>query len=164
MDELLNSAEFWHWWVGGAVLLGIEIVTGTFALLWAAMAAGVVGVILFFFPGLGWEAQFLLFALLAVSSAAGWYLYQKSQPPTETDQPSLNRRGTQYIDRHFTLEDAVVNGQGKLRIDDTIWKIEGEDMPEGTKVRVTGLDGTMLRVERADRPVATDRPAPAEGQ
>ena len=162
--EYLGQLEFWHWWVIGAALLGIEIVTGTFALLWMAVSAGVVGIVLFFFPGLAWEGQFLFFAVFAVVFAIGWHQYQKHRGPIETDQPSLNRRGTQYIDRTFTLDAAIENGQGKLRIDDTIWKIDGEDLPEGTKVRVTGVDGTHLKIERADQPAAAGQPAPQEGK
>jgi membrane protein implicated in regulation of membrane protease activity len=56
----------------------------------------------------------------------------------------------QYVGRDFTLAAPVVNGQGKLSIDDTIWKVEGEDLPEGTQVRVVGVDGTILRIERAE--------------
>ena len=99
--------------------------------------------------GLDWKVQLIVFAVSAVAVALGWRAYRKRRPAAETDQPALNRRGTQYVDRHFTLEEPIVNGQGKLRIDDTIWKIQGEDLPEGTKVRVAGVDGTLLRIERA---------------
>ena len=67
--------------------------------------------------------------------------------PTETDQPRLNRRGEQYLGRVFTLEHPVVNGLGKIRVDDSTWKISGPDCSEGTQVRVVGVDGVVLRVE-----------------
>ncbi|HHO67888.1 MAG TPA: NfeD family protein, partial [Gammaproteobacteria bacterium] len=67
----------------------------------------------------------------------------------DTDQPTLNRRGEQYIGRVFTLETPLVNGMGKIRIDDTTWKIEGPDCEPGTRIRVTGVDGTILKVEPA---------------
>ena len=31
-----------------------------------------------------------------------------------------------------------------------IWKIEGEDLEAGTRIAVTGVDGTVLRVGPAD--------------
>jgi membrane protein implicated in regulation of membrane protease activity len=61
----------------------------------------------------------------------------------------LNRRGEQYVGRLFTLQEAVVNGVGKLQVDDTTWRISGVDLPAGRKVRVAGVDGTTLRVEAA---------------
>ncbi len=30
-----------------------------------------------------------------------------------------------------------------------MWKVVGADLPEGTQVRVTGVDGTVLAVEPA---------------
>ncbi len=58
----------------------------------------------------------------------------------------LNRRGAQYVGRLFTLEQPIVNGVGKLRVDDTTWKIIGEDCPVGTRVRVSGVESTVLKV------------------
>ncbi|HEX9770190.1 MAG TPA: NfeD family protein, partial [Kiloniellales bacterium] len=107
-----------------------------------------VGLILLVFGGLGWEPQFLIFAVFTVVSAVGWRAYLRRHP-TESDRPALNRRGEQYVGRTFTLEEAIVNGQGKIHVDDSTWKIEGDDLPAGTRIRVTGVDGTVLKVEPA---------------
>ena len=38
---------------------------------------------------------------------------------------------------------------GKVKVDDSTWKIEcAEDLPKGAKVKVTALDGTILKVEK----------------
>jgi inner membrane protein len=144
----LEQAEFWHWWIAGIVFLVIETFAPGAIFLWMGVAAGVVGLILLIFADLGWEYQFLIFAVFSVVSAVGWraYLYRH---PTKSDRPALNRRGEQYVGRTFTLEEAIVNGQGKIRVDDSTWKIEGADLPAGTRIRVTGADGTVLKVEPA---------------
>jgi len=49
----------------------------------------------------------------------------------------------------FTLEEPIVNRHGKIRVDDSTWKIEGDDCRPGTNVRVVGVDGVVLKVERA---------------
>jgi len=67
-------------------------------------------------------------------------------PPTK---PTLNRRGAQYIGRTFTLDEPIANGIGKIRVDDSTWKIEGTDCPAGSKVKVVGIDNTVLKVEAA---------------
>lgn len=144
----LTGIVFWHWWVAGIVLLGIEIFAPGFWFLWMAVAAGVVGAILYFLPDMIWEWQVLLFAVLSVSSMIGWRAYQRRNP-TVSDQPNLNRRGAQYVGRVFTLDEAIVNGTGKIRVDDTTWKVSGDDQPLGAKVKVTGVDGTVLTVEPA---------------
>ena len=51
--------------------------------------------------------------------------------------------------RVFTLDAFIINGIGKIRVDDSTWKIDGADCPSGTKVRVAGIENTVLKVEVA---------------
>jgi membrane protein implicated in regulation of membrane protease activity len=144
----LEEIEFWYWWVAAVVLIVVEVFAPGTVALWMAVSAAVVGLLLLAVPDLTWEIQLLIFAVLSVATVVGWRAYQLRYP-TETDQPALNRRGEQYVGRVFTLSEAIVNGTGKIHVDDTMWKVEGEDLPEGTQIRVTGVDGTLLTVEPA---------------
>lgn len=147
--DWLAPVEYWHWWVLGVVLLILEVFSPGAFFLWLGLAAGVVGIALLVLPDLGWQLQLLLFAVLSVVSIVVGRIWLKRHP-IETDLPTLNRRGEQYIGRVFTLEVPVVNGNGKIRVDDTTWKIRGDDRPPGSRVRVTGVDGTVLLVGDAD--------------
>jgi membrane protein implicated in regulation of membrane protease activity len=138
--------EFWHWWIAAVVLLVLEVFAPGSVFLWMATAAGMTGLLLLLASGLTWEYQLLAFAVLTVASAVAWRAYLRRRP-IETDQPALNRRGEQYVGRVFNLDEAIVNGTGKIRVDDTTWKVEGADLPLDAKVRVTGVDGTVLTVE-----------------
>ena len=144
--EFLQTIEFWHWWVAAVALIIVEALVPGAVFLWLGVSAGVVGAILLAAPGLSWEIQVMIFAVLSVGSVFGWRVYQKSHP-TETDLPTLNRRGEQYIGRIITLDKAIVNRVGKVRLDDTSWKVEGGDLPAGTTVKVVGIDGVVLKVE-----------------
>jgi membrane protein implicated in regulation of membrane protease activity len=138
--------DFWHWWVLAVVLVVIEIIApGTAYFIWMGVAAGITGVVLMLAPALSWEWQLLIFSVFSIASIVLWRLYAKRNP-VQTDEPHLNRRGEQYIGRTFTLTEPIVNGLGKLRVDDTTWRIESNDLPAGTRVRVTGVNGTILRV------------------
>ena len=66
---------------------------------------------------------------------------------SRSDQPALNQRGTQAVGRVYLVEEAIVAGRGKVRVGDTLWAAEGCETPAGTPVRVTGVNGTVLRVE-----------------
>ena len=147
--ELLASIEFWHWWVAAIGLIIVEALAPGAIFLWLGVSAGVVGAILLAVPGLSWEYQVLIFAVLSVGSVIGWRAYHKRHP-TESDLPTLNRRGEQYVGRVITLDNAIVNRGGKVRLDDTTWKVEGDDLPAGALVKVIGVDGVVLRVEEAD--------------
>ncbi len=143
-----EEIEFWHWWVAAIVLVIVEIFAPGTVALWMAVSAAAVGFLLLAVPELTWQTQLIVFAVLSVATVIGWRTYQLRYP-TVSDQPTLNRRGEQYVGRVFTLSEAIVNGTGKIHVDDTMWKVEGEDLPAGTQVRVTGVDGTLLTVEPA---------------
>ncbi len=145
----LAQLEFWHWWIAAFVFLIIEIFAPGVVFLWLAIAAGLVGFILLALPETTWQIQFLAFAVLSLISVYAGRTYLKKRP-IETDRPTLNRRGEQYIGRLFTLAEPMINGLGKIQVDDSTWKIEGgTDLPEGAKVKVTAVDGTVLKVEPA---------------
>lgn len=149
MASLFQHIDHWSWWILAVALLVLEVFApGTF-FMWMGISAGVVGLLLLIVPGIGWEYQVLIFAGLSVASILIWRSYFRKHP-VHTDQPALNRRGQQYVGRTFTLDAPIVNGLGKLRVDDTSWKIEGSDCEAGSKVKVTGVDGVLLKVELID--------------
>ena len=47
------------------------------------------------------------------------------------------------------LVEPVKDGTGKVRVGDTVWLVHGSDAPAGASVRVTGVQGAVLTVERA---------------
>ncbi len=142
----METITFWHWWILGVALIGLEVFAPGAFFLWMGISAAVVGTILAIVPDLGWEYQVMLFAIFSIVSIALWKRYQ-TKNPVESDHPTLNRRGEQYIGRTFTLEEPIVNGMGKIKVDDSIWKISGNDCTAGTKIKVTGIDGTIFKVE-----------------
>ena len=140
---------FWHWFVVGLALLVAEVLLGTgYFLIFVAAAALIVGVLAWLMPGLvGWQAQVVLFGVLSVASFFVWRRFSPGNPAS--DQPALNRRGQSYVGRTFTLSAPIVNGVGKLHVDDSQWRISGADADAGTQVKVVAVDGATLRVERA---------------
>ncbi len=143
-----EALQFWHWWLLAVVLLTVELTAvGSFFLLWVAFAAAVTGGVMLV-AELSWQAQFGMFAVLSGVSMFLWHRFRPAAAPS--DQPTLNRRGDSYVGRTFTLHEPIANGVGKLHVDDTQWRISGPDVSAGSKVRVTGVEGTTLKVEKAD--------------
>jgi membrane protein implicated in regulation of membrane protease activity len=137
----------WNWFIAGGILLALEVLLpGTF-MLWlglAAIATGVIGWIL----SMSWQAQIVVFAILAVISVL---LGRKFNPGAEvdSDKPFLNRRADAFVGRVFTLDEPIVSGTGRVRVDDTTWRVTGPDCPAGTKIRVEKADGATLIVAKA---------------
>jgi inner membrane protein len=136
---------FWHWLVVAAGFAVVEVALPAMVCIWLAAAALGTAAIAWFVPGLGWEYQALAFAALAVASVAvGRHAF--THPRQQSSEARLNRRAETYIGRTFTLERPIVDGRGRLKVDDTMWLVEGPDLPAGTRVQVTGVDNTLLRV------------------
>jgi len=145
--DILENLVFWHWLAFAAVLLIIEILAPMTFFLWMSIAAGIVGLAMLAF-NMSWEIQVLLFSVLSVIAIVASRIYLKKHP-IETDDSTLNRRGEQYIGKTYTLEKAIENGVGKVRVGDTLWRVEGDDMPAGEKVTVVSVDGNSFVVDAA---------------
>lgn len=143
-------ASDWFWWGMALGLFALEaLLPGTF-MLWLGFAAVGTGLIRLAWPAMDPTGQWLLFALLSlVAVAIGWYLRAR-HPQMHTDQPLLNRRADQLVGRVFALDAAIIDGRGRIKVDDAYWTAQGDDLPIGTRVRVLAVEGMALRVARAD--------------
>ena len=139
---------FWYWWVVAAILLGVEMLTGTFFFLWMAIAAAVTGLLSFVMPALDFNIQLFIFAVLGIVSLIVWKRYMLKSS-VESDHPHLNQRGAQYVGKNFVLIEAIENGRGKIKVADSPWRVESdEDCPLGATVKIVAVNGTMFKVVR----------------
>jgi membrane protein implicated in regulation of membrane protease activity len=147
MIEFLNGLEYWHWLAFGAALIALEIFVPSAIFLWPGIAGIVVGVLTLAAPGISGAVKLLVWAVLSLVMAAGWQIHRKNTK-SEIPASTINRRGEQYVGRHFTLATAMNNGTGELYVDDTRWKIVADhDIAAGKKVKVVAMEGTSFRVE-----------------
>ncbi|MBS0290243.1 MAG: NfeD family protein [Proteobacteria bacterium] len=148
MEQMLSQLVFWHWFALAVILGILDVAVGAnFFFVWCGVSAVLVGILKFILPHMNWEYQLLLFSIGVMASLVFWHHLQKHK--RLSDEPALNRRAEQYLGRIFTLEVAITHGRGKVRVADSLWLVTGPDMPEGTPVRVIGVDGTILKVEKA---------------
>jgi membrane protein implicated in regulation of membrane protease activity len=148
MGDFIPAIGSWFWWIAAGVLFILELMLPGVFFLWLGIAAVLTGAADLMFA-LGWQAELLLFSGLSlVLVLAGWPLLARFRKP-KSDAEHLNRRMDGYVGRVFVLEQALENGVGKLRIEDTLWTVEGPDLPAGTRVRVTAVSGMRLSVDAA---------------
>lgn len=145
----LEQLDYWHWFAFAVVLIILELFAPGAFFLWLGISAAIVGILMVIIPDMGWQYQLIIFAIFGTVSAVAWKAYQRKNPEV-TDRPTLNRRGEQYVGRTFTLSEPIVNNTGKIKVDDTVWKIEGDDCDAGARVTVTEADGAVLRVNKAE--------------
>jgi inner membrane protein len=136
-----------EWLIAGMVLLLLEVFAPGAFLIWFGLAALVVGALVWLIPVLPWQIQIIGFAALSVGLLLGYRAWRKRVPDSPDDQPLLNKRTEQMIGRVFTLEQAIVNGRGKIKVGDALWTVIGADQAVGSTVRVIGTRDQNLQVE-----------------
>ncbi|OFW82961.1 MAG: hypothetical protein A2018_00500 [Alphaproteobacteria bacterium GWF2_58_20] len=149
MDIVWWPLTFWHWLVLAVLLLGGEILTPSTYLVWPSSAAGFVGVLLFFAPGLPWQVQVTIFALASIASNFLWFRWQKDHPGGEGN-PNLNQRTRTFIGQKACVEQSFANGQGSVKVGDTVWQArmeDGSNPSQGTSVEIISSQGTILTVK-----------------
>lgn len=155
MEPILQQPA--AWWLGiGIALLVTEMLTGTFFFLFLGAGALVVALLVWTL-GIGALAQAVVFAISAAVAVAAW---MKIRPGTEprgdalAGAKDLNNRLARFIGREADLVEALRAGEGRIRLDDSFWTVSGDvalELPAGTRVRVTAVDGLRLHVEPVQR-------------
>ena len=147
MENFYDHLQWWHWWILAVILLILEVFSPAAFFMWMGFAAGVTGLVLLVAPNISWEIQILIFAVLSVVSVLVGRQWFRSNP-IETDQPILNQRGQELVGHVFeVVERPIENGEGRVRVGDTTWKVEGPDAAVGDRVRVVGVKSNTLQVE-----------------
>jgi len=131
------------------LLIAAETMAPGLFLLWLGLAAGVVFFIVWAMPELSVLGQVVLFVVFSFVSIAVYVKFFREKE-SESDQPLLNRRGEQLVDKVYNLETAIVNGQGRVKIGDAFWNVQGPDLPVNTAVRIVAVDSMNLRVIPAE--------------
>lgn len=148
MREIFGQIEFWHWLAFGGVIATLEMLVPGVWMLWFGLAAGLTGAVVFVFPAMAFPFQVLVFALFAVVAIVT-AVSMLRRHPIHSDKPALNDRAAAMAGQVFTLDSAIQDGVGHLTVGDSVWRIEGEDYMKGTKIRVVGIKGATLQVEKA---------------
>ncbi|MFA5968013.1 MAG: NfeD family protein [Sphingomonas sp.] len=135
-------------WMVLAVVLGLaELAIPGIYLVFAAMAAAIVGVATIAIPALPITAQLVLFCFWSVVTsliAYRWY----GNSSDDTADPMLNDRAARLIGEIVTVTEAIAQNQGRVKLGDSEWMARGPDLPAGTRARVIGVEATAVLVER----------------
>lgn len=146
MAEWLDSiSTHWFWLSLGLILGAAEMVAPGFFLMWLGLAAIIVGVLDYFLP-ITVAYQVAMFAILSVLTVFAGKKFLVNNP-IETDDPKLNDRGARLTGEIVTVVEAIADGQGRVKVGDTVWAARGTDAALGARVRVKGADGAVLLVE-----------------
>lgn len=152
MIALILAHPHIFWLTLGGLLLAAEMLGSNGYLLWSGVAGVVTGLLIWAIP-LSWEWQGTLFAVLTLLAAWLWSKWlrkrMRQQRPADAQ---LNQRGQQLVGRRLTLDSALENGRGHVRVGDSSWPvIADEDLAAGSKVEVVAVEGITLHIRVVSR-------------
>lgn len=148
MQQFFPFLGGWTWWIIAGLLLLVELVLPGVFFIWLAAAGVVIGV-LDIFLDLSWQIEIALFAVLSVVFV--YFVRPRFKLPGG-EPNNLNQRMYGYVGRSYVLDEAIINGRGKVRIDDTLWVVTGADRNKGEWVKVKSVDGASFAVEPVNGP------------
>lgn len=134
----------WNWMILAAILFVLEVTAPGIFFMWFGLAAIVTGLLAFALD-IGWQWQLVWFCLLSLAAVLLALKYLRKHP-LHSERPLLNERAVQHIGQCYDLIEPIVNGRGSVKIGDSIWRVEGPELPKGARVRILGANGTVLKV------------------
>jgi membrane protein implicated in regulation of membrane protease activity len=148
MDQIFPLLGPYFWWIVAGVLLLAEMAMPGFFMLWLALAAALTALLDLYFH-FSWAGEIFAFAALAFLCVLGSWRFVMSSRRMKSDSPHLNQRHHGLVGRTFILDLAIINGSGKIKVEDTLWDVDGPDLAVGARVKVLGVNGMRLIVEAA---------------
>jgi membrane protein implicated in regulation of membrane protease activity len=142
---------FWTWLAVGALLLALEVSTGSGYLLWPAASAGVVALLTLVLH-LGFPLEAVIFAVLTIATTVLARIYWP--PRKHSHGHDINDRGARLIGKIGETVGIFAAGQGRVFVDGAEWSAELADddtgPPPGARVQIVEVvGGGRLKVRAA---------------
>lgn len=141
---------WWHWAVGGIVLIVAELVVPSFVLIWFGLGALVVALAVAL-GSIGFTLQLGLWLVVSLALVAGWFkLFKPSMHKTKVGMADANVIGEigMLVRAVAPFEKGAVRFQKPLLGND-VWEcIADEAIRSGERVRVVAVEGSFLKVGR----------------
>ncbi|MDR1947687.1 MAG: NfeD family protein [Desulfovibrio sp.] len=151
MLDLLQGADpFWVWLCAGGLLLALELLVGGSAFfLCISSAAFIPAAVAYMRPGLPWLWSLTLFAFLLVPASLAWLRFIRHRQAGRRSGEVLNERAGRLTGTEAILKEDSAGLKGRIRVEDSSWPyVCAEPLRKGDRVRITGAEGIMLRVEK----------------
>jgi len=147
--EAKMELVWWHWIVLGLLLIGVEMLTPTFFLLWFGLGAIATGLLVSILP-LGMAAQMGLWAVTSLAMTAAWMKWFKNPDRTGSGMAKQGVLGlTGLVSRPIPeLGEGEVMFQRPVLGADRWPALSDEPIAAGVKVRIVDVLGQTLKVER----------------
>jgi membrane protein implicated in regulation of membrane protease activity len=136
----------WWGWAILAALLGLaEIHAPGSYLIWIALGASLTAAADAVYH-LSITAQIVTMIFASSASCCVGYFTYRHVDRRQPDATALNQREMLLIGARGVVCSEITNGEGKVRLGDTVWLAEGPDLPAGTAVVVRSVRQARVQV------------------
>ncbi len=143
------SHPLWVWMGVGAILLAVEVMTGSGWLLWPAACAAVVGLITLTGIDLGFAGSVAVFAVLTIATSLAARRFAPGF--SRKDGDDINDRAGGLVGQTGVAAGAFADGEGRVLVNGSEWAArlqDGGEAAPGAKLTVVRmLDGAVLLVK-----------------
>lgn len=142
---------WWHWAVGGLVLILAELFIPSFVLIWFGLGALVVALALLLISDLPLTAQLALWLVVSLVLVVFWFkLFHPARHKTRIGMSDANVIG----EIGLLTRDVAAFQKGEVRFQKPVLGSEAwpclceEAIPAGSRVRITAVEGSFVRVAK----------------
>ena len=141
---------WWHWAVGGIVLILAELAIPSFVLIWFGLG-GLVVALAVAMANIGLTVQLALWLIVSLILVFGWFkVFKPSMHKTRVGMADANVVG----EVGMLVRDVAPFEKGSVRfqkpiLGDDVWEcIADEPIRSGERVKVLAVEGSFLKVGR----------------
>jgi membrane protein implicated in regulation of membrane protease activity len=142
--------EWWYWVIAGFFLMGLDLIFPSFTLIWFGLGALAVAVLKWLWPDLHFLAQLLLWPVASISFTIMWFKYLKPKGNKEisglTGEKVIGETGSVIRGADEGCGRWTVRFRSPLLGADEWCCYADVELQIGDKVRVTGIEGRVLKV------------------
>jgi hypothetical protein len=144
---------WWHWLSFGLVLISAELFIPSFTIIWFGLGACLVGLFLVVFPESSFTVQLFMWTMLSVVLTFLWFRLLKPKMVDRT-KAGMSQEAILGESGMVIKSNATPLEKGRVRFTLPVlgaeeWDyISGEVFQPGDYVRITGIEGHVLQVEK----------------
>jgi membrane protein implicated in regulation of membrane protease activity len=143
------NLEWWHWAVLGIVLVLAELAIPAFFIIWFGLGGLIVAGALLLAPGLSLVAQIGLWTAASLAMVVAWFkIFKTGEHKTRIGMADSHVIGEigMLVQDVAPYRNGQVRFQKPLMGSDTWACMADEELSSGARVRVTSVEGTLLKV------------------
>ena len=142
---------WWHWLIGGLVLIGLELVIPSFTIIWFGLGAILVSIVSAIFPGFSLPLQILTWSMASLLFTLVWFRFFN---PRASRTFAGSSKGAVVGETGLVIRAAEPYAKGVVKFQLPLlgadeWPCMAEESLEvGDRVKVVDVEGHVMKVEK----------------